>query len=122
MMHSDPYHPTEIRLNPAKDELTITFDKGKVVSFSAEFLRVMSPSAEVQGHTPDQKKTVGGKKGVTVAQISATGNYAIRPIFSDGHETGIYSWGYLYELGEHQEKLWQQYLDELEQKGMSRER
>ena len=122
MTQSDSYIPTEIRLNPAKDELTVTFDNGKIFSFSAEFLRVLSPSAEVKGHTPDQKKNVGGKKDVTIAQISATGNYAIRPVFSDGHETGLYSWSYLYELGENQEKLWQDYLGELEQKGMSRER
>ncbi len=122
MTHSDTDIPTEIRLNPAKDELKITFDNGNVFAFSAEFLRVMSPSAEVKGHTPDQKKTVGGKKHVTIAQIEATGNYAIRPKFSDGHQTGLYSWSYLYELGENQEKLWNDYLDELEQKGMSRDR
>jgi DUF971 family protein len=122
MMQIDSHIPTEIRLNPAKDELKITFGDGKVFAFSAEFLRVMSPSAEVKGHTPDQKKTVFGKKDVLIFQIDTTGNYAIRPAFSDGHNTGIYSWGYLYEIGENRDKLWQDYLDELAQKGMSRER
>jgi DUF971 family protein len=121
-MHSENHTPTEIRLNPAKDELKVTFNDGKAFSFTAEFLRVLSPSAEVQGHGPDEKKTVGGKKTVTITHISATGNYAIRPVFSDGHSTGIYSWSYLYELGENQDKLWQAYLGELERKGMSREK
>lgn len=120
-MSNGEHTPTEIRLNPAKDELKITFDDGRIFSLSAEFLRVLSPSAEVKGHTPDQKKTVAGKKNVTITQIKATGNYAIRPVFSDGHDTGLYSWGYLYELGENQDKLWQDYLDELARKGMSRE-
>ncbi len=120
-MPNDPHIPTEIRLTPTKDELKITFNNGKVFAFSAEFLRVMSPSAEVKGHTPDQKKTVGGKKDVLIFQIETVGNYAIRPTFSDGHSTGIYSWSYIYEMGDNQEKLWREYVDELAQKDMSRE-
>lgn len=121
MQHENPV-PTEIRLNPSKDELKVTFDNGRIYALPAEFLRVLSPSAEVQGHAPSEKKTVGGKKDVTITQIAATGNYAIRPVFSDGHSTGIFTWSYLYELGENKDRLWRDYLAELEQKGMSREK
>jgi DUF971 family protein len=113
--------PTEIRLNPAKDELKVTFNNDKMFLFSAEFLRVHSPSAEVKGHTPKEKKTVGGKRNVVISTINATGNYAIRPIFSDGHDTGLFSWPYLYEIGTNNDQLWQQYLAELERLGLSRD-
>ena len=113
--------PTEIRLNPSKDELKVTFNNGQTFLFSTEFLRVLSPSAEVKGHTPKDKKTVGGKRNVKISTINTTGNYAIRPVFSDGHETGLFSWAYLHEVGSDQEKLWQEYLNELERLGLSRD-
>lgn len=113
--------PTEIRLNPAKDELTIAFDNGETFHLSAEFLRVHSPSAEVQGHSPQEKKTIPGKKDVTIADIIATGNYAIRLVFSDGHDTGLFSWPYLYEIGTNQEALWTQYLEQLAKQGLNRD-
>lgn len=113
--------PTEIRLNPAKNELSITFNDGTAFQFSAEFLRVHSPSAEVKGHTPQQKKTVGGKKDVTISAINATGNYAVRIVFSDGHDTGLYSWPYFHEIGTEKSRLWDEYLIDLERLGLSRD-
>jgi len=89
---------------------------------SAEMLRVLSPSAEVQGHSPDQRVTVSGKKDVEIARIEPVGNYAVRIVFNDGHETGLYSWSYLAQLGREREQLWQRYLEELHEKGLSRER
>lgn len=112
--------PTEIRVNKDKDNLDIEFDTGDKFSFTAEFLRVMSPSAEVRGHSPDQKKTVPGKKNVKIATIEEVGHYAIKIVFDDGHDTGIYSWKHLHEIGEEQEGLWMAYLEELAEKGLSR--
>jgi len=113
--------PTEIRLNKNKSELTVGFDDGTAYSFSAEYLRVMSPSAEVQGHSPDQRVTVGGKKNVLITNIEPIGNYAVRIVFDDRHDTGLYSWLYLSELGENQKTRWAEYLDEVKAKGLSRE-
>ena len=112
--------PTEIRLNKDKNELTVRFEDGKDFSFTAEFLRVMSPSAEVQGHSPDQRQTVPGKKNVLVRNLEQVGNYAVKIIFDDGHDTGLFSWSYLYELGQEHEARWSAYLSELETKGLSR--
>ncbi len=112
--------PTEIRLNKDKSELLVQFDAGEVFSFPAEYLRVMSPSAEVQGHSPDQRQTVGGKKHVLIKTLEPIGNYAVKVIFDDGHDTGLYSWSYLFELGDQQERRWAEYLDELKAKGLSR--
>lgn len=121
-MQDNAIWPSEIRLNPEKDALTVSFgDKGSF-TFKAEFLRVLSPSAEVQGHSPDQRVTVPGKIGVRVKNIEPIGNYAIRIVFDDGHDTGLYSWDYLHELGAEQDERWQQYLDELKEKGLTRER
>lgn len=121
-MQDSAIWPSEIRLNPEKNELTVSFgDKGSY-AFSAEFLRVLSPSAEVQGHSPDQRVTVPGKIDVLVKSIEPIGNYAIRIVFDDGHDTGLYSWEYLHELGTEQDERWQQYLDELKEKGLTRER
>lgn len=112
--------PKEITLDPAKRWLTVTFDDGATFRISAELLRVESPSAEVQGHGPGQKTIVAGKRAVTIRGIEPVGNYAVRLIFSDGHDTGLYTWRYLYELGRDQEKLWRAYLDALAAGGLSR--
>jgi DUF971 family protein len=114
--------PTEITLAPDKRKMTIAFDDGVVHELSAEYLRVMSPSAEVQGHSPDERKTVGGKKDVMILNIVAVGNYAVRLTFDDMHSSGIYGWDYLDGLGREHDERWAQYLSELAAKGMKRER
>jgi DUF971 family protein len=113
--------PTEIRLDKASKTLDVAFDDGKNYRFSAEFLRVLSPSAEVQGHSPDQKQLVCGRRHVGIMSLSEVGNYAIQIKFDDLHDTGIYSWEYLRELGENQDKLWKEYEEELTAAGKSRE-
>lgn len=111
--------PQEIRLSPDKKTLRVVF-ADHVFELPAELLRVESPSAEVKGHGPEQKKIVGGKKDVTITAIEAVGSYAVQITFSDGHRTGIYSFTYLRELGEKQPQLWQDYLRQLEEKGLTR--
>ncbi len=113
--------PTELKLNPAKDELKVQFDDQRSFDFSAEYLRVESPSAEVQGHSPDQRQTIGGKKGVKISRLEPVGNYAVRIVFDDGHDSGLYSWSYFLELGEEKERKWKAYLKALEAKGLKRE-
>lgn len=113
--------PTDLTLNKAKDTLTISFDDGASFDLSAEYLRVTSPSAEVQGHSPDQRKTVGGKRTVRIMTLEPTGNYAVRISFDDMHNTGLFTWPYLYELGAEHETRWAAYLAELEEKGLSRD-
>jgi len=113
-------HPEEIRLNPAKDQLTVSFPDARY-TLSAEMLRVTSPSAEVQGHSPSERVTVGGKRNVTITRIDPVGNYAVKLTFSDGHDTGIFSWSYLRRLGAERDDIWQQYLTELADKGLSRD-
>ena len=112
--------PVEITLDPTKRWLTVTFDTGDGFRLAAELLRVESPSAEVQGHGGDQKTIVPGKRDVTITAIEPVGNYAVRITFSDGHDTGLYSWRYLHELGSGQETVWQSYLDALAARGLSR--
>lgn len=112
--------PTEIKLNKEKDFLTVTFEDDKVFEFTAEYLRVMSPSAEVQGHSPEQRKTIPGKKNVKISKIEPVGHYAVQIDFDDGHDTGVYSWKHLYEIGENQTFLWDRYLRELGEQGKSR--
>ncbi|MEJ2227714.1 MAG: DUF971 domain-containing protein [Alphaproteobacteria bacterium] len=112
--------PTEIRLNSAKNQLRVTFSDGAALDLDAEYLRVFSPSAEVQGHAPDERKIVEGKKDVTITKLEQVGNYAIQIIFDDGHDTGLYTWLYLRDLGEKHDVLWKQYLEELEANDMSR--
>ena len=114
--------PTELRLSKDRKLLTVAFDDGQKFDLSAEYLRVKSPSAEVQGHSPTERKTVGGKKNVEILEVNPIGNYAVRLTFDDMHSTGIYSWPYLAELGRNHPALWREYLDELAAKGMSRER
>jgi DUF971 family protein len=113
---------TEIRLNKAERVLHVAFDDGSRYALPAEYLRVESPSAEVQGHGPDQKQIVPGKRQVAIVGIEPVGNYAVRLIFDDRHDTGIYSWEYLCELGWEYNKRWKAYLAALEVKGMNRER
>jgi DUF971 family protein len=113
---------SELRLNPQKSELAVTFTDGVAGRLSAEFLRVVSPSAEVQGHSPSERKLVPGKRNVTIRAIEPVGNYAVRLVFSDGHNTGLYSWHYLYELTRWKDDLWNGYLQELAVAGASRDR
>jgi DUF971 family protein len=113
--------PTEIKLRRDRATLIVSFDNGERYELPAEYLRVKSPSAEVQGHSPDERKTVGGKQGVMVLEVHPIGNYAVRLVFDDMHSTGIYSWDYFRDLGRNYEKHWQEYLDELAAKGLSRE-
>ena len=113
---------SELRLNPQKSELSVTFTDGVAGRLSAEFLRVVSPSAEVQGHSPSERKLVPGKRNVTIRAIEPVGNYAVRLVFSDGHNTGLYSWHYLYELTRRKDDLWDGYLQELAAAGASRDR
>jgi DUF971 family protein len=114
--------PTEIRLSPDKRVLTVTFDDGARYELAAEYLRVTSPSAEVQGHSKAQKQTVPGKIDVAIATINPVGNYAVRLGFDDGHDTGLFTWTYLAELGRDHDRLWRTYLAELQEKGLSRNR
>ena len=114
--------PTEIRLNRAERMLHVAFDDGSAFALPAEYLRVESPSAEVQGHGPDQKQIVPGKRNVAVTTIEPVGNYAVRLVFDDRHDTGIFSWEYLHDLGRQQDKRWSAYLSALELRGMSRDR
>jgi DUF971 family protein len=113
--------PTEIRLHKGKTVLAVTFDNGEAFEFPAEFLRVLSPSAEVQGHSAAERKTIGGKRDVSIIEIHPVGNYAVRLVFDDMHSTGIYSWSYFLKLGRGQGRIWREYLDELAAKGLSRE-
>ncbi len=111
--------PIELRLRKDKAALTVVFDNGEAFEFPAEFLRVYSPSAEVQGHSPDERKTVGGKRNVAILEVHPVGNYAVRLVFDDMHSTGIFSWDYLAKLGREQGRMWRAYLDELAAKGLS---
>lgn len=113
--------PTEIRVNKEKKGLSVSFDDGSKYDLTAEYLRVMSPSAEVQGHSPDQRKTVGGKRNVGIMKVEQIGNYAVKITFDDMHDTGIFSWTYLSELGSEHDVRWPGYLAELEEKGLSRD-
>ena len=112
--------PTELRLRKDRRALTVTFDGGESFDLAAEYLRVRSPSAEVQGHSPSERRTVGGKAAVQILEVHPVGNYAVRLMFDDMHSTGIFSWEYLFELGQNREKYWREYLDELAEKGLSR--
>jgi len=113
--------PTEIRLSKDRRALTVRFDDGVDHELPAEMLRVLSPSAEVQGHSREQRQTVPGKREVAIAAVDPVGNYAVRLTFSDGHNTGLFSWTYLRKLGDEREALWREYLGELKAKGLSRE-
>lgn len=112
--------PLAIRLARQERVLHIRFDDGNAFALPAEYLRVESPSAEVQGHAPSQKRLVAGKKDVAILAVEPVGNYAVRLVFDDGHDTGLYSWTYLHRLGRDQERLWAAYLAALAEKGLHR--
>jgi DUF971 family protein len=112
--------PTELRVSKDRQQLTVTFPGSEMHVLPAEMLRVLSPSAEVQGHSPEQRVTVPGKRDVAIARIEPVGNYAVRIVFSDGHDTGIFTWTYLKTLGSEKDERWQSYLDELAAKGLTR--
>jgi DUF971 family protein len=120
MAETTPW-PTEIRLSADKATLHVAFDDGRAFALPAELLRVMSPSAEVQGHSAASRVTVAGKRSVRIARLVAVGNYAVQIIFSDGHSTGYYRWSYLRDLGERESEHWAAYEAELAAKGLSRE-
>lgn len=113
--------PTEIRLHQASRLMELSFADGRSFRLPYEFLRVHSPSAEVRGHGPGQELLQVGKRDVTITEVEAVGHYAIRPKFSDGHDTGIYSWDYLAELGERQDLMWREYLERMRAAGASRD-
>jgi len=113
--------PTQLRLIRAEKRLEIEFDDGKKFSLPAEYLRVESPSAEVQGHGPGEKTIIPGRIHVGIMELEPVGNYAVRIRFDDLHDTGIYSWSYLYELGLRQDELWRRYIEGLRAQGLSRE-
>ena len=120
-MAGDSAQPTEIKLHRQSRVLEISFANGKTFSLPCEFLRVYSPSAEVRGHGPGQEVLQVGKKSVEITKIEPTGSYAVQLTFSDGHDTGIYSWDTLYDYGLRQDAMWRHYLERLAEAGASRE-
>ena len=114
--------PVEIRLPRDRRSLRVVFDDGRTFDLTAELLRVTSPSAEVQGHSEAERKTVGGKRNVTILSVDSVGNYAVRIGFDDMHSTGIYSWAFLHDLGVNAGRRFQDYLDDLQAKGLDRDR
>lgn len=113
--------PTEIKLHQKSRILELAFETGEHFELSYEFLRVFSPSAEARGHGPGQETLQVGKRDVAIERVDPVGNYAIKPVFSDGHDSGLYSWDMLYNLGLHHDELWQAYLDRLKAEGASRD-
>ena len=113
--------PSELRLHKDRKTLTVNFGDGQNFDLPAEYLRVKSPSAEVQGHSAEERKTVPGKRDVGIVEVLPVGNYAVRLVFDDLHSTGIFSWDYLLELGRNQAAYWQDYVDELAAKNLTRD-
>ncbi|MET0259076.1 MAG: DUF971 domain-containing protein [Methylobacterium sp.] len=113
--------PTDIRVSPDRRLLKLRWAEGEQDELTAELLRVRSPSAEVQGHSPDQRRTVGGKRDVAIADIRPVGHYAIRIVFDDGHDSGLFTWRFLAQLSREREASWNGYLRELDEKGLSRD-
>ncbi|MFN3657187.1 MAG: gamma-butyrobetaine hydroxylase-like domain-containing protein [Pseudolabrys sp.] len=113
--------PTELKLHKGGRMLTVSFDNGERFDLAAEYLRVKSPSAEVQGHSAEERKTVPGKRDVAIIEVLPVGNYAVRLVFDDLHSTGIFGWDYLADLGRNRARYWQDYLDELAAKNMTRD-
>lgn len=120
-MASDTPQPREIKLHQKSRVLEISFADGKTFRLPCEFLRVYSPSAEVRGHGPGQEVLQVGKKDVEITELDPVGSYAVRPVFSDGHNTGIYSWDYFYTLGVNQDEMWRRYLERIAEAGASRD-
>ena len=121
MTFKTEHWPTEIRLKKEQKTLEVEFDDGNSFVFPAELLRVESPSAEVQGHNPAEKKVIPGRKHVGIISIETIGNYAIKINFDDLHNTGIFSWEFLYEMGQNQQAIWEGYLAAIAASGLSRE-
>jgi DUF971 family protein len=119
-MSETKVRPTDIKLHQKSRMLEIAFDDGSQFNLSCEYLRVFSPSAEVRGHGPGQETLQIGKENVNITQIEPVGTYAVVLFFDDGHNTGIYSWDWLYHLGVNQERLWKEYLEKLERGGYQR--
>ncbi len=115
------FWPTELKVSKDRRRLSVTFDDGAAYSLPAEMLRVLSPSAEVKGHGPGQEVTVPGKRNVAITAVHPTGNYAVRIAFDDGHDSGIFTWSYLRELGEKGGELFAEYERKLSEKGLSRD-
>lgn len=113
--------PEQLRVSKDRRRLSVVFAGGRAHELTAELLRISSPSAEVQGHAPEQRVTVAGKSHVTIARIEPVGHYAVRIVFDDGHDTGIFTWNYLDTLGSEKDERWRDYLAELEGKGLRRE-
>ncbi len=113
--------PSEIRLHQKSRILEFAYENGERFMLDFEYLRVFTPSAEARGHGPGQETLQTGKRDVTIERIEPVGTYAIRPVFSDGHDSGLYSWDLIYNLGKHHDELWQEYLKQLEAQGLSRE-
>jgi len=118
---NDTPAPTEIKLHQKSRVFEIAFATGERFELSYEFLRVFTPSAEARGHGPGQETLQVGKREINIERIEPVGNYAIKPVFSDGHDSGLYSWDILYNLGKHRDELWQAYLDRLAAEGGSRD-
>ena len=119
--YESAHRPTEIRLKKEEKILEVDFDNGKKFKLPAELLRVESPSAEVQGHGPADKKVIAGRRHVGIMGVESVGNYAVRIQFDDLHDTGIFSWNTLYNFGEHQDEIWDNYVTELKIRGLSRD-
>jgi len=113
--------PSEIRLHQKSRILEFAYENGERFMLDFEYLRVFTPSAEARGHGPGQETLQTGKRDVTIERIEPVGTYAIRPVFSDGHDSGLYSWDLIYNLGKHHDELWQEYLKQLEAQGLSRD-
>ncbi|AIQ92205.1 hypothetical protein MCBMB27_03377 [Methylobacterium phyllosphaerae] len=118
---SEDLWPTEIRLSADRRVLNVAFEDGARFALPAEYLRVSSPSAEVQGHSPLERKVIGGKRSVAILAVEPIGNYAVKLGFDDMHDTGIYGWGYLHTLGREYETRWTTYLGELAERGLDRD-
>jgi DUF971 family protein len=120
-MNQSHRQPTALTVHQASRTLEVSFDDGRTFQIPFELMRVYSPSAEVQGHGPGQEVLQTGKRDVGIVEIEPVGNYAIKPVFSDGHESGLFSWTYLYDLGARQDELWQRYLARLAEAGVDRD-
>lgn len=118
--HDTPI-PSEIRLHQKSRILEFAYENGERFMLDFEYLRVFTPSAEARGHGPGQETLQTGKRGVNIERIEPVGTYAIRPVFSDGHDSGLYSWYLIYNLGKHHDELWQEYLQQLDAQGLSRD-